>query len=75
MVMMGAMRKWMEDCSGKWERMEESLKGIMRELEGMRKREEKWKEERDRMKKRIEELEKKWEKGLKIKEGGRNGRA
>lgn len=55
MVMMGAMRKWMEDCSGKWERMEESLKGIMRELEGMRKREEKWREERDRMEKRIEE--------------------
>lgn len=55
--MMGVMKEWMEDYNGKWERMEESLKSIMRELEGMRKREEKWRKERDRMEKRIEELE------------------
>jgi len=69
-TIMEEMKEWMESCSRNWERMEESLREIARELEGMRKREEKWREDRDKMEKRIEELEKKWERGLKMEDGG-----
>jgi len=69
-LIMEEMKEWMESGSRNWERMEESLREIVRELEGMRKREEKWREDRDKMEKRIEELEKKWERGLKMEDGG-----
>jgi len=69
--MMRVLREWMEDSSKKRERMEGSLRGIVKELEKMRKKEEEWRVERRKLEKRIEELEKKWEKGLEIKEGTR----
>jgi len=68
---MGVLKEWMEDSSKKWERMEGSLRGIVKELEEMRKREEEWRVERRKLENRIEELEKKWEKGLEINEGTR----
>lgn len=66
-----AFEGWMEEFKERWVRMDESMEGIRRELEDMRKREEDWRAERERMEKRIGELERKWEKGLRVGEGGK----
>lgn len=61
----------MEDFKGKWERMEESIGSIRRELEEMRRRGEEWRSERKRLEKRIGELKMKWDKGGKVGEAGK----
>jgi len=79
--MMEFMRRWKEEMMGKWDRMEERIEGkmeekmkvIMGELEGIKRREEEWGWEREKLEKRVEELEKKWEEGLK-KGGGEGAR-
>lgn len=62
-----ALEGWMEEFKGKWERMEDNLVGNWRELEEMKRREDKWRVEKERMEKRMGELELKLEKGLKIR--------
>lgn len=51
--------------------MESCLRRVIRELEEIKRREEEWRVERGRMEKRIEDLERKWEKEVMAKSGGR----
>lgn len=54
-----------EESRNRWGRLEESLEGIRKELDEMRKREKRWEEEKREIKERLDSLEKKWEKGEK----------
>lgn len=60
----------MKELKRKWERMEDSLVCIRRELEEMRRREDDWRVKREGIEKRMGELELKLEKGLKIGDRG-----
>lgn len=68
---MRALEGWMNEFKGRWERLEESMEGIRRELGEMRRREDEWRRQREGMEKRIGELEARWEKGLRLGEGGK----
>jgi len=70
-LMVEMMREWMEECKGRWEKVEENMNAIRRELEDMRKREEEWRKEKMKMEKRLEDLEVKWKQSLNLGGGGK----